>query len=669
MNRWKMHRLGFVNFWLYDTEEFLLEDGHILLRGANGSGKSITTQSFIPFLLDGNRSPERLDPFGSKDRKMDFYLLGEGDDLEATGYLYLEFKKDGLEQYLAVCIGMRAKKGKGIDFWGFCLGDGRRIGFDEFQLCEKVGDKFLSLTKLQLKHLLDDPENWAEAPGAYKRLVNDRVFGFRDLRQYDQLIQLLIKVRAPKLSKEAFRPSEVKTILNDSLQVLTDEDLSAMVSAMEQMDSLGSTLEDYRIALRDAGTLRTEYLRYNHFILGFKGKRYLAAAKNMQSARKELDDKKERLEQQQAELFKQEGRREQAEALLAQAKAQRADMGEDDLTAKQRLLSELRQSEHEHKKQLDEQQAQLEKKQQAAAKKEREYRDYKQEENDLRRSLHRDMEEIDRHNGVLALEEAHRHYIGALQRERLGVPEQQALRAALSGRRKQINDTLDCLREARQAQNIYDAACQALDRAQMDCNQAKSALRDAERLEQEERDNLIEAIVRWQTYNEAFCLDEESLLTLRQMAARYHSSADWNALNGFLNAQYQPRYDGLSSMRAGVQQALMECRKKTENLRHELRLMRERSEPVPPRSPQVEAARMALAMRDIPHAAFYETIDFSPDLPQEARDLLEAQLMDAGLLDALVVPEEDHAKMEISCGNSRIDLSFRGSRCRTALRA
>ena len=46
MNRWKMNKLGFVNFWLYDHEEFQIKAGHILLRGDNASGKSITTQSF-----------------------------------------------------------------------------------------------------------------------------------------------------------------------------------------------------------------------------------------------------------------------------------------------------------------------------------------------------------------------------------------------------------------------------------------------------------------------------------------------------------------------------------------------------------------------------------------------------------------------------------------------
>lgn len=53
-NRWKMNRIGFVNFWLYDEEIFELEDGKIFFRGGNGSGKSITTQSIISF-FNGRR--------------------------------------------------------------------------------------------------------------------------------------------------------------------------------------------------------------------------------------------------------------------------------------------------------------------------------------------------------------------------------------------------------------------------------------------------------------------------------------------------------------------------------------------------------------------------------------------------------------------------------------
>ena len=59
-SRWKMNRIGFVNFWLYDEEEFWFENGRLLLRGQNGSGKSITTQSFYT-VYSGRRPDRRAD--------------------------------------------------------------------------------------------------------------------------------------------------------------------------------------------------------------------------------------------------------------------------------------------------------------------------------------------------------------------------------------------------------------------------------------------------------------------------------------------------------------------------------------------------------------------------------------------------------------------------------
>ena len=72
-NRWIINRIGLLNFWYYDEEEFDFSGGRLLLRGANGSGKSVTMQSFIPLLLDGNKSPSSL-TFGSRARKLEYYL-------------------------------------------------------------------------------------------------------------------------------------------------------------------------------------------------------------------------------------------------------------------------------------------------------------------------------------------------------------------------------------------------------------------------------------------------------------------------------------------------------------------------------------------------------------------------------------------------------------------
>ena len=38
--RWQPLRLGLVELFHYDSEEFWFHDGHLLLRGNNGTGKS-----------------------------------------------------------------------------------------------------------------------------------------------------------------------------------------------------------------------------------------------------------------------------------------------------------------------------------------------------------------------------------------------------------------------------------------------------------------------------------------------------------------------------------------------------------------------------------------------------------------------------------------------------
>ena len=341
MSRWKMNKLGFLNFWLYDQEEFPIHDGHILLRGNNAAGKSITTQSFVPFILDGDKRPERLDPFGSRDRKMEFYLLGDNEREESTGYLYLEFRKPDAEEYRTIGVGMRAQQGKReIDFWGFCLRDGRRIGPGGLHLFEQMGGQNLPLSKRKLHQLIEDPSCWTESQTAYKEMVNKQIFGFEDIRQYDQLVQLLIMVRAPKLSKD-FRPTEVKKLLNLSLQVLTDDDLSAMVSTMEQMDNLEDTLHGYQRAMQDARIIRNEYNRYNQYILGRKGQAYLEARSAVQRLRNQLRDAEGLRGNLERQLDEQSERKRQSGTRLEQARAQRTAMGDDDLSAKSAQLKQV----------------------------------------------------------------------------------------------------------------------------------------------------------------------------------------------------------------------------------------------------------------------------------------------------------------------------------------
>ena len=274
-----MNRFGFVNFWVYDCEEFDTCDGKILLRGSNGSGKSITTQSFIPYILDGNHSPYRLDPFGSKDRKMSYYLIGDGERMkdESTGYVWMEFVKPESQQYRTIGIGLHARKNGNMNTWGFCILDGRRINID-FSLHEERDNQIIPYDMRTLKKLLGEQNLFTEKTTEYKEIVADKIFGIpKDrIEDFDQLTNILIKTRSSKLaSKENLKPEGLYAILNESLRTLTDDDLRPMTDAMTKIEDAHNKIDSSMQALSEAKYVNEEYDRYNRYMLWIKSKKYL----------------------------------------------------------------------------------------------------------------------------------------------------------------------------------------------------------------------------------------------------------------------------------------------------------------------------------------------------------------------------------------------------------
>ncbi len=569
---------------------------------------------------------------------MEFYLLGDNEREESTGYLYLEFRKPGTEEYRTIGVGMRAQQGKGIDFWGFCLRDGRRIGPNGLVLYEKMDSQNLPLSKQKLRKLIGDPSCWAESQTAYKEMVNDQIFGFEDIRQYDQLVQLLIMVRAPKLSKD-FRPTEVKKLLNLSLQVLTDDDLSAMVSTMEQMDNLEDTLHGYQAAIQDARTIRNEYDRYNRYILGRKGQTYLDAVSAAQRLRNQLRDAESLHNDLDRQLEKQLDRQRQSSTRLAQAKAQRAAMGDGDLSAKGSQLKQEQERCAQQAEQLEQGESQLRKLEEGISRREVRLRTLTQDCDSARAEVRQLLRELNDENSLLALGQEHDRYVRSLQGERLET-DQRSILAALRQRKQQIEDVLRALQRAEEARAVYDSACQALDQADSTVREVQIIVRDAQNQEREERDKLLEAFTRWRDQNTQLDIPQDLWLEVRRTLTAYRIPADWSPVRNQIDECTRICESALRERLMEEKNALKVLLEEQLEQERELAWLRAQPEPVPPRRDATQAARLQLMLRDIPCAPLYELVDFAPGTPQEERDLLEAQLTDAGLLDALVVPEE-----------------------------
>ena len=149
-------------------------------------------------------------------------------------------------------------------------------------------------------------------------------------------------------------------ILNDSLQTLTDEDLRIMVDAMEKMDEIQESLDALERAFEDVKIIRTEYIRYNQYMLAQKGQAYLDGNRRVKESRNRLDkltaQKQEFTEQIQAKRQRL-SRQEDREKLLLVEREGLLDADIEDvdrrLAQARRKQQELQQREQEWEKRAE----------------------------------------------------------------------------------------------------------------------------------------------------------------------------------------------------------------------------------------------------------------------------------------------------------------------------
>lgn len=106
--------------------------------------------------------------------------------------------------------------------------------------------------------------------------MNRYIFGFSDVSEYEQLIDLLVQLRSPKLSKD-YKPTVLYEIMEESLKPLSDEDLRPMSEAIESMDMIEASIAELKSVYDSARRLKTAYDRYNQATLYYKAEDYLNA--------------------------------------------------------------------------------------------------------------------------------------------------------------------------------------------------------------------------------------------------------------------------------------------------------------------------------------------------------------------------------------------------------
>jgi len=168
--RWQPLRSGVLNIFKFDEEEFLFEDGRLLLRGNNGAGKSRVLALQLPFLLDG--------------------------------------------EILTIGCGMHARKGTGIPptaRWFFVTP--RRVG-EAFSL---MSENRVPLSRERLEAALGQRCVYRSARD-YRVAVDEALFGLGT--RYEPLIELLLQLRKPQIMRD-FKADDLSRLLSEALPPLS----------------------------------------------------------------------------------------------------------------------------------------------------------------------------------------------------------------------------------------------------------------------------------------------------------------------------------------------------------------------------------------------------------------------------------------------------------------
>ncbi len=271
---YRLRRILLTNFWLYGQQEFEIPHGRLFLAGENASGKSTVLTAALPLALDGDLRPNRIDTFGGRERRIDYYVLGGTESAtpfrydRRTAYIALEFEwcnpdmppiAPEMRQRWENATAEERKKLRfltiGLSLAGnanvsdrirplrFLITDGSRLEYD-LHTAYDTGNKQekRAYDHAHFKQILEGHGILCESQAEYERQVGRHLFGFTDVKDFQKLINLLLVLRRPNLSTE-LNFSRVHEYLKQSLRKISSETTHRVIGTIERIDAIQSEIE------------------------------------------------------------------------------------------------------------------------------------------------------------------------------------------------------------------------------------------------------------------------------------------------------------------------------------------------------------------------------------------------------------------------------------------
>ena len=261
-DRFRLSRAGVLNVWQYDDQVFEFADGRLLLRGANGAGKSKTLEMLLPFVLDGDK--QRMTASARHHTSLLWLMLDGYGKQNRAGYLWVEFARPR-PRSVTCGVGIRASQSaRTATSWYFTVPG--RVG-EELMLEDDAGPARPGTAA---------GPRWRPRAGtsstrraAYKQHVGRLLFGLAPT-QYDELLRLLYWLRQPQVGED-IEPARLAEQLVQALPQLDDDAVRAAGDTFDELAAFGEQLDRQRRSAEGVAALATTYGHYAREVLRGRG--------------------------------------------------------------------------------------------------------------------------------------------------------------------------------------------------------------------------------------------------------------------------------------------------------------------------------------------------------------------------------------------------------------
>lgn len=477
-------------------------------------------------------------------------------------------------------------------------------------------------------------------------LVNETIFGFPTLEEYDDFIKLLIEIRTPKLSDgKNFKPSIITEIISNSLRPLSDEDLRPVAESIQNMNDTKEQLEQLKISYEAIEKLKNYYQTYNEAVLHQKAKNYNTTNTKW---KKELGEEKvlrDKIENSKREIEENKKEKEKIEIEIESNEFTLEELRKDERFNLQKELEELKQNLQSQEKEITDQEKKVEDKKQEETK-----QGYKQKETlEQKEAMIDNFKKQEESASSKAKQIKYDEYFFRIDEVKENLEKEyqyESLNQDIKRYIHKIENGKKAMQEAKKAEIEYDGALQELDKKRkQESERAQEITKDRIALE-EEKQNFIEELYNWEEKNELLKIQSEEKVKIAQSVQEYGEKGNFETILASSRIPYENVKGALITKQAGIRNKQEQIEQEKQEILKEIEEWKNQKEAEPVRSKAVIQNRERLKQNNIPFIPFYEVVEFKKDLLDEQKDILENALQEMGILDALIIENDNIQKQD-----------------------